>query len=251
MILPLSSHLRSPLSKGLTAALLLSILSQFHSKAWADLNSEFAPPAFEPGASIVGKGGWNLIASADAKIYNDPEAAKVTGSPVMSPAQGYTLELKTGIENTAFEKISTPTMVMEAVVAFAFSEKFKWPNVGVKFWFGTKVPGGSPVQFGFDYGPDGGWFYQIRGQEKVVVLSREEIEQHQSYRVQMIYSKGTGDIQFIFRGVGENHFKYESQKVALSGEYDPAFLEKGIYIMNQAPTVIECWIDKVRITGMQ
>lgn len=214
--------------------------------AHAEFDAVFTVPPYTLDGTIVGTDGWELVASPSATIYNDPMAAVVVNSPVSDGKQSTSLELKTMVKNTQYEVYSTK-VVLEAVLALAFDEAFRWPNAGFSFCFGS-IKEASPLCFGFDYGENGGLYFS-GGEGVVILLAREEIMPLATYDFQVKLDLDASTFRFQVTGqkTDGSPFHYESPETAFQPGSDPSLVGKGLFIFNHTPNQVQCYIDRIRL----
>jgi len=215
----------------------------------AELNTKFISPPFTPNASIIGTEGWEMLYGPDAPIYNDQGQALLIASPVSEATQPTVLDLKTGIKNTVYGEISTPMVQIKASFSIAFAKPYHFSG-GLTFWLGGSVPAASPVQFGFDYGENGG-LYCRAGEENLTILKREEIAPLSPYSFTIIINRDNSTARATITGQKDDGspFTYESPEISISNKYDLNAIDRGLYIFNNRPNQVESYIDSARVAS--
>lgn len=135
--------------------------------------------------------------------------------------------------------------VIETQFAVSFNPDYKFDG-GVYFRFGS-TDNASPFHFGFYYGEDGGLYFQGRG-DRVVLLPREEMPDKVAYKFTVHADMGGQTFRVLVTSVGDDSFRYESGDINFQEGYDSARTIRGLYIGNNKPTVLDAYVDYIKIT---
>lgn len=224
-------------SMGMAACLLFPFAGR------AEINSAFTAPPYKLNETAVGIEGWELLSQESNPIYGDPLRATVVDSPIISPTQPSTLELKTWLTNRWAEDLGD-RIVVETQFALNSKSNASY-NGGLSVRLG-RTAAATPFEFGFHYGEDGGLYYQGSG-DRVILLPTADVQQRIAYKFTVYVDLFAGTFRVLVTSPGDTAFRYESKDVAFREEFSAGGKIREFVMGNSKPSMLEAYVDYVKV----